>query len=1588
MTNPAMTPGTPEVDPNPLITLLRECVVRIECEGRFRGSAFFTAPGRVLTCAHVVHGGQDLKAVWQGRSAAVTAVVAAPPLASVANPERYPLPDLAVLDLGDGADDWGHPCVRLSVAQPALAMPAERLYLAGYTIEHRADVPALTGLATELESLVTEDGRTFYKLARGQVAPGFSGSPLLDRRAGSVVAVVESSRGIRADLGGFAVPVQLAEAAFAGVLAANEAFHRTDGRWQAAVDAERVLAAPRRRLVLRPAVVPLPPGPDVSAAKILRPRYAVVGYVGREQLLSDIATWRAEGDRGVGVWFVTGGGGFGKTRLAIEACVRAGAEGWTAGLLPRPAREDDLTALADWPGKLLIAIDYAETQPAVVERLVEELTARPDRPAARILLLVRRRAARAELLTLFNESEDEELDAVLRGASSCRLDEADAEVDRLELFDRAVRDFAFAGAAAEPPLRPRLRAAHFDRPLYVLTAALLCGGPDGFDVDALSEEELLRALLTEHESHYWARWDGRRRLGLDPADQRAAVAVATLLGAADLTEALAVARLVPHHGGETEARLIAIARWLAQLYPSGPGTDAAAINPLEPDRLGEVLVGDVLHEHPGLLAAALDAASDRQRVRALTVAVRIARDDDAMRDQLRTVLDERLGDLVAGLYPAGQDEAVPALLDALTVARPVAGARQAVRRLSEPVPSWLWPLILRIAEIAVQGLRDRADTDPDALIELSALLIVLSSIPGGDTGNPEAPLAAAAEAVDIYRKLAETDNVGRQPELGGALTLLSLRLGEAGQQAEALAAAREAVTINRQLASAIPDRFGLAAALTSLTEQLSRAGQRDEALAAAEEAVSIWRELSPTDPARLTGLGEALILLGVRLFETGHHDEALAAAEEAVGILGELAAGDADPLFHLPSLGRALNSLGVYLDAAGRPGEALAAAEEAVRVLGPLADVKPVTKMLDLAVALTNLGARLSDAGRADEALSFAGGAATMYRDLADASPAHLPGLATALNLEGGTLSRAGRWPDALAVFEEAVGISRELAEASPDAHLPGLAKTLANLSRVFAECGRIDDALSAAREATVLRRQLAGAYPDAHLPELARALESLGERLSEAGHPAEALTAAREAVTTYRQLADANPAAHLPGLALAVGSLARRLSETGHPAEALTAAREAVTTYRQLADANPAAHLPGLAAAVGSLARRLSETGHPAEALTAAREAVTTYRQLADANPVYLPRLEGALSRLADYLADAGDDDEADSIFEDVLRQFEASPEGRGPVLSARGSWRADRNRLADAVADLAAAVTALDEAGDRSSRGRVRYRLRELRAEDPMVFDKAWNQPDTPLPPWLRYPVTDADLDERVRAWLTTPDWPDSRVYLEHHAPELLTDRAEAALEHLIDAAPDLDLDPFLALLRTATAKGISAAYTQWEEDERRARLATAIGSWLAAENQEESQAIAVSSAADLLDPATLALLEQAADQNLADQRFRLHRGLLGIAAVAGFDAAYALATTPGGEPPEGCELPAARVRSGLLADDAEAHFELAIAALTAGRLHEAAAALADCAANAAPFERRDFARRLRRHATGNPDLGGLLEILEGSQAPSAPQ
>jgi hypothetical protein len=110
-------------------------------------------------------------------------------------------------------------------------------------------------------------------------------------------------------------------------------------------------------------------------AAVLRAEYQVVDFhAERQPELEALQAWCAS-DEPVSVQLITGPGGTGKTRLAIQLLGALGPN-WRAGFLHRRAEEVTPFALdgvfAD-PRPLLLVVDYAETRRPVVERILGHL---------------------------------------------------------------------------------------------------------------------------------------------------------------------------------------------------------------------------------------------------------------------------------------------------------------------------------------------------------------------------------------------------------------------------------------------------------------------------------------------------------------------------------------------------------------------------------------------------------------------------------------------------------------------------------------------------------------------------------------------------------------------------------------------------------------------------------------------------------------------------------------------------------------------------------------------------------------------------------------------------------------------------------------------------------------------------------------------------------------------------------------------------------------------------------------------------------------------------------------------------------------
>ncbi|MCU1358021.1 MAG: repeat-containing protein [Acidimicrobiales bacterium] len=723
-----------------------------------------------------------------------------------------------------------------------------------------------------------------------------------------------------------------------------------------------------RLVPLRPAAVPV--GAGVSPARLLGARSQVVPYTARLGLLDDLKGWLT-GPGAFLVRLIGGRGGSGKTRVAVELATWSQVlePKWLAGLLVADTDGGATDELIQAPGPRLVVIDYAETRLSQLSALLPRLSSHAtDQHPVRVLLLVRDRPHAGRDLRALLGGDTEELDSIVDDVDPTDLSDPTLD-ERRGLFTAAARAFVTRDgtglAVPDPP--DDLHQTVYDRPLMVAIAAYLAVHNPTGDLPT-TRDGLLEELLG-HEDRHWKATAGHLNMG--PTVRRRVVAIATLAGANSEVEAIAVLRLIPDLATVDSQQVGEIARWAHTLYP-GP----AYWNPLEPDLLGEHLVASCWSDHSDVIAATLTDRPTASLRQPLEVLARAA----TGRPRFATVLSDVITARLLGLCRAAIAQAATrtGYTDYFTDTTIAAALERTIRAIpphADVMPEVLdqfpprtdlvlTPLRLTLAAQLAHTLRATNPDHPHLPITLNNLSVFLDAV-----GRREEALAAAEEAVAIYRVLVEVNPAAYTPALAPSLNNLSNRLNTAGRREEALVASEEAVGVYRVLAEANPAAYtpALAMSLNNLSNHLDTGGRREEALAAIEEAVAVYRVLVEANPAAYTpDLAVSLNNRSNHLDTAGRRAEALAASEEAVTIRRVLV--EANPAAYTPDLASSLNNLSNRLDTAGRREEALAASEEAVAIYRVLVEANPAAYTPALASSLNNLAKHLDGLGRNDEA--------------------------------------------------------------------------------------------------------------------------------------------------------------------------------------------------------------------------------------------------------------------------------------------------------------------------------------------------------------------------------------------------------------------------------------------------------------------------------------------------------------------------------------------------------------------------------------------------------------------------------------------
>lgn len=752
-----------------------------------------------------------------------------------------------------------------------------------------------------------------------------------------------------------------------------------------------------------------------SYGTLLRPDRGVTRFMGREVELEALQTW-CHDLSACPVRLVTGAGGVGKTRLALELADRLEAEAWE-WIKVNPQREVDAACAAvDLGRQVLLIVDYAETRPGLSQMLDAIARQRADGRTAglRVLLVARATGEWWQLLLAGTPAVRELLDP----SPMVLAAELAPGLNPQQVVLEAIPRFAAELQMPEPVISEVLAPAGKQLPTLVLHATALVGvleaGEDvpteeraAADLDVrpgarvVANMEVLERLLG-HERRLWVHSAALASVTGTPTLLSEVVATLALLGPQDRGEATAALRRIPDLADANEERFGAIIRWARGLYP---GQDGRWLEPLRPDLLAEHHVVRQLSESREFASRCLSGLDTGQAIRVLRVLTlaRVHAADSAT----RLITDALRADL-AGL-------AVPAVVVA------VQGSPQLGQLLADVLGEILLPSVkleeimasipspsiaLREVELVVVGrLRELqpSSSPPQEVADLAARYV--HSL--GELGRWEESLAAAEEAVGIYKRLAQENQGQFKEELAGSLINLAKALATGHFRfQEALEVTDEAIAIGREQALIRPDPFRhiLAVALTSRAGFLSeKEGQLGSAIAAARQAITICRNLEKDQP----------------------------------GIF-------------LDELANALYNLGKALSADGQNEGALQAASEAVEICAKLAQKRPDAFLPSFAKSLVGLAYAMARFGDLEQSIAELRKAASIYRMLAEKYPdAFLPNLADTLEKEAMVIVERsgavdeGRMRDAVAVLHELNSYLLELTKSRPKIFSRRLAENL-----------------------------------------------------------------------------------------------------------------------------------------------------------------------------------------------------------------------------------------------------------------------------------------------------------------------------------------------------------------------------------------------------------------------------------------------------------------------------------------------------------------------------------------------------------------
>ncbi|WP_167631834.1 tetratricopeptide repeat protein, partial [Mariprofundus ferrooxydans] len=637
-------------------------------------------------------------------------------------------------------------------------------------------------------------------------------------------------------------------------------------------------------------------------SQLLRAEEAVVPFdPARNPELDELNTWLDDVKHPLAVRLITGSGGLGKTRLALELCQQREELRWHAGLLNGDLEAKDMASswqeLKKLNKPLLIVIDYAETRQTILLSLIRAMLQSPCEHLVRLLMLARDGGEWWDNLP----SKDRECEKLLSGYATSGpflLPELHAEIqDREHAYQLALAAFSQAFCVPAPDLLPDLTGDHYGRPLYLQMSALLA-----LHGERPTTPHGLTSALLNHERRYWQGLFDEASMAEPARHSELLLALSTLAGGFATPKAAQAYWKMANGNVISAEQFHQLFYALMPLYPGAQG-----LQEVRPDILGEALVAKALQRPAAddLLDSMLGKDSTQLvRRNALTVIARLSDHYQELNETLTEALVRHFAYSCQEIVTVASE--TPSLLSEL--------AEKAFARLPPNTKSQVSGILeSRVHEESVQlgGLyclvNKHLVSKFSKKLQRKNFNINLLEAHAKALGNyanslfrigcNNEALSLAKEVMNEFGKLKKINSNRFEPYFASSLNNYSNFLSDVGQNEDALDYAKRSLEIRQRLAQKNPDRFDsyLATALNNYSNRLSDAGQNEDALDYAKRSLEIHQRLAQKNPDRFdSDLATALNNYSNRLSDAGQNEDALDYAKRSLEIRQRLAQKNPD----------------------------------------------------------------------------------------------------------------------------------------------------------------------------------------------------------------------------------------------------------------------------------------------------------------------------------------------------------------------------------------------------------------------------------------------------------------------------------------------------------------------------------------------------------------------------------------------------------------------------------------------------------------------------------------------------------------------